>query len=144
MCSSNWETHIPSDRCSSSWETHIPSDMCSLTSETHIPSDMCSPTWETHIPSDMFSPTWETHIPSDPTCIPKGLTHGVCPKMAIFFLGNINQENVFYNTQKLKTSFYAIKTTSSNSRKIHIFPKGLTHGLGPKMAIFPTFFFYTI
>ena len=24
--------------------------------------------------------------------------------------------------------------------KIDIFPKGLTHGFGPKMAIFPTFF----
>ena len=26
--------------------------------------------------------------------------------------------------------------------KIDIFPKGLTHGFGPKMAIFPTFFFF--
>ena len=34
----------------------------------------------------------------------------------------------------------AIKTTSPKSRKIDIFPKGLTHGFGPKMAIFPTFF----
>ena len=34
-----------------------------------------------------------------------------------------------------------MKTTSSKSRKIDIFPKGLTHGFGPKMAIFPTFSF---
>ena len=34
----------------------------------------------------------------------------------------------------------AIKTRSSKSRKIDIFPKGLTHGFGPNMAIFPTFF----
>ena len=36
--------------------------------------------------------------------------------------------------------FQAIKTRRSKSRKIDIFLKGLTHGFGPKMAIFPTFF----
>ena len=45
---------------------------------------------------------------------------------------------IFYNE---KTRFYAIKTRSSKSGKIHIFPKGLTHGFGPKMTIIPTFFF---
>ena len=39
-----------------------------------------------------------------------------------------------------KTPFYAIKTRSSKSRKINIFPKGLTHDFGRKKAIFPTFF----
>ena len=39
-----------------------------------------------------------------------------------------------------KNAFWAIKTTSSKSRKIDIFPKWLTHSLGPKKAIFPTFF----
>ena len=34
-----------------------------------------------------------------------------------------------------------MKTKSSISRKIDSFPKGLTHGFGPKMAIFPNFFF---
>ena len=38
-----------------------------------------------------------------------------------------------------KTPFQAINTKGSKSRKIHIFLKGLTHGLGPKMAIFSTF-----
>ena len=130
---------------------------------------------------------------------PKGITHGFGPKMAsfaTFFLGNIGQENVFYNIlvrknaflgyknkkfkksrnshfskgvnpwfwskhghfsyfffqviqdrkmsftifQNGKTPFQAIKTRSSKSRKIDIFPKGITHGFGPKMAIFPTFF----
>ena len=33
-----------------------------------------------------------------------------------------------------------MKTKSSKSRKIDIFPKGLTNGFGPKMAILPTFF----
>ena len=39
-----------------------------------------------------------------------------------------------------KTPFYAIKTESVESRKIDIFPKGLTYGFGLKMAIFRTFF----
>ena len=38
-----------------------------------------------------------------------------------------------------KTPLQPIKTKSSKSRKTHIFPKGLTHSFGPKLAIFPTF-----
>ena len=34
-----------------------------------------------------------------------------------------------------------IKTRSLKSRKSNIFPKGLTHGFGTKIAIFPTFSF---
>ena len=34
-----------------------------------------------------------------------------------------------------------MKTRSSKNRKIDIFPKELTHRFGPKMVIFPTFFF---
>ena len=45
---------------------------------------------------------------------------------------------IFYND---KTPFYAIKTRSAKSRKIAIIPKGLTHGFGPKIAIFLTLFF---
>ena len=71
---------------------------------------------------------------------PKGLSHGFPPKMAIFptFLrgGNIGQENVFYDILDKKTPFQAIKTKSSKSQKIEIFPMGLTYGFGPKMAIF--------
>ena len=59
-----------------------------------------------------------------------------------FFLGNMGEEILFYDTLERKKSFYAIKTKSSKSRKIDIFPKGLTHGFGPKMAIFPTLFFW--
>ena len=60
-----------------------------------------------------------------------------------FFLGNIDQENVFYDIiQQQKTPFQATKTKTSNrQKKIDIFPKGLTHGLNQKMAIFLTFFF---
>ena len=45
---------------------------------------------------------------------------------------------IFYNQ---KTPFEAKKTRSSKSPKIDIFPKGLIHGFGLKMAIFPTFFY---
>ena len=44
--------------------------------------------------------------------------------------------------QNEKMPFQAIKTRSSKIRKIDIFLKGLTHGFGPKMAIFRTFFFF--
>ena len=115
------------------------------------------------------------------------------PFFQLFFLGNIGQENVFYdilerknaflgfknktfkksknltsfssfwskkghfsnfcfyaiNPRKMsftilqteKTPFQAIKTRSSISRIIDIFLNGLTHGFGPKMAIFSCFFF---
>ena len=46
--------------------------------------------------------------------------------------------------QNGKSLFQTIKTRTSKSRKIHIFSKGLTHGFGPKIAIFPTFFFQAI
>ena len=79
---------------------------------------------------------------------PNGLTHGFGPKMAIFpiFFFQVIQVRkmsfmIFYNE---KTPVQAIKTRSSKSRKIDIFPKGLTHGFGPKMAIFPSFFFQAI
>ena len=79
---------------------------------------------------------------------PKGLTHGFGPKMAIFptfFFQAIQARKMsFMIFQNEKTLFQAIKTRSSKSRKIDIFPKGLTHGFGPKMAIFPTFFFQAI
>ena len=63
------------------------------------------------------------------------------PFFQIFFLGNIGQENGFYHILERKNTFLRYKTESPKSRKIDIFPKGLTHGFGPKMAIFPTFFF---
>ena len=76
---------------------------------------------------------------------PKALTHGFGPKMAIFsnFLFQPIQARKmsFMIFQKIKTPFQAIKTVSSNTRKIDIFLKGLTYGFGPKMAIFSTFFF---
>ena len=72
------------------------------------------------------------------------ITHGFGPNMAsfpTFFFKPIQVRKmsftIFLNE---KTPFQAIKTTSSKSRKIDIFSKGLTHGFGPNMAIFPIFF----
>ena len=58
----------------------------------------------------------------------------------LFLLGNTGQENVFYDILERKNAFLGYKTRSSKSGKIDIFAKGLTHGFGPKMAIFSTFF----
>ena len=58
-----------------------------------------------------------------------------------FFYGNIGQENVFHDILKRKNLFLGYKNKKFNCAKIDIFPKGLSHGFGPKMAIFPTFFF---
>ena len=73
------------------------------------------------------------------------LTHGFGRKMSIFstsfFLGKIDQENFFCEFQNEKIPFQTIKTRRSKSQKIDIFLKGLTEGLGPRMAIFPAFFF---
>ena len=67
------------------------------------------------------------------------------PFFQLFFFKAIQARKKSFTTfQNQKTPFQAIKTKSSKGRKIDIFPKGLTHGFGPKMAIFPTFFFQAI
>ena len=74
----------------------------------------------------------------------KGVNPWFCSKMAIFptfFFQAIQPKKMTFMTfQNEKTPFQAIKTRSSKTRKIDIFPKGITHGFGPKMAIFQTFF----
>ena len=57
-----------------------------------------------------------------------------------FFLGNIGQENVFYDILERKNAFLGYKTRSPKGRKSVVFPKWLTLGFGLEMAIFPTFF----
>ena len=77
----------------------------------------------------------------------KGLTHGFGSKMAIsptFFIGNVEQENVFFDILERKSACLGYKNNKFKKSKIHIFPKGLTPGFGPKMAIFSTFFFNAI
>ena len=58
------------------------------------------------------------------------------PFFQVFFLGNNGQENVFYDILEPKNDFLDYKNNKSKSRKIDIFPKGLTHGFGPKVAFF--------
>ena len=54
----------------------------------------------------------------------------------------MGQENVFYYILAQKNAFLEQKKTkNSKSQKIAIFPKGLTHGFGPKMALFQLNFF---
>ena len=59
----------------------------------------------------------------------------------VLFLGNIGQENVVYDILERTKAFLGYKKRSSKIRITGIFPKGVTHAFGPKMAIFPTFFF---
>ena len=59
----------------------------------------------------------------------------------LFFQAIQPRKMSFMMFQNEKTPFQAIKTRSSKSRKIDIFPKQLTHGFGLKMDIVPTFFF---
>ena len=58
----------------------------------------------------------------------------------LFILGNIGQENVFYDILERKNAFLAYKNKKSKKSKIDIFPKRLTHGFGPKWPFFQLFF----
>ena len=59
-----------------------------------------------------------------------------------FFLGNLGQENVVYDILKRKNAFLGYKKHEVRKvEKIDISPKGLAHGFGPKMAVFPTIIF---
>ena len=60
------------------------------------------------------------------------------PFFQLFFLGNIGQEKVFRDSLERKNAFLGYKNKNFKKSKINIFLKGLTHGFGPKMAIFPT------
>ena len=63
------------------------------------------------------------------------------PVFQLFFSAIQAKKMSFTIFQNVNPSFQAIKTRSSESRKIEIFPKGLTHGFDAKMAIFPSFSF---
>ena len=60
-----------------------------------------------------------------------------------FLLGNIVQENVFYDIREGKNAFRAYENKKFKKSKKWDFSKGCpkgTHGLGPKWAILPSFF----
>ena len=58
------------------------------------------------------------------------------PFFHVFILGNIAQENVFYNILERKNAFLGYKNERSKTRKSYIFRKGLVHGFGPKIGSF--------
>ena len=58
-----------------------------------------------------------------------------------FFLANIGQGNVIYDILERKNAFLGYKNKKFKNSKNWDFPKGVTHGFGPKMAIFPSFSF---
>ena len=59
-----------------------------------------------------------------------------------FFFKVIQARKMYFAIlQNEKMPFQAIKMRSSKSRKLKFFSNGITPGFGPKMAIFPTFFF---
>ena len=64
------------------------------------------------------------------------------PFSNFYFLGNISQENVFYDILHRKIALVAYKKNSLKSQKTDIFLNGLTHGFGLKIAAFPTFSFW--
>ena len=76
---------------------------------------------------------------------PKGVNPWFSSKNCHFsnfhFLSNIGQENNFYDILERKNPFLHNKKKFKKSKKLKIYPKRLTNGFGPKMAIFPTFFF---
>ena len=73
----------------------------------------------------------------------KGLTHGLVQNghFSNFFFQKIQARKMCFTIfQSEKTPFQGVKTRRSKDRKFDIFAKGLTHGFGPKMAIFQLFF----
>ena len=62
----------------------------------------------------------------------------------LFFKKYMPGKCLLQNSRTKKRLSRQQKTRSSKSRKIDIFPKGLTHAFIPKMAIFPTFIFQEI
>ena len=75
---------------------------------------------------------------------PKGLTHGFAPKMTIlscFFLGNIGQENVFYDIVDRKNAFLGHKNKKFKKSKYWHFSKGVNPWFWSKNGQFSKFFF---
>ena len=65
-----------------------------------------------------------------------------CPFFQLFFCHSIGQENVFNDILERKNVFFRLqKHEIEKVEEIDIFPRELTHGFGPKMAILQTFFF---
>ena len=55
------------------------------------------------------------------------------------FLGNGGQENVFCDILERKNAFLGYKKKKFKKLENLFFPRGLTHGFGPKVVSFRTF-----
>ena len=62
------------------------------------------------------------------------------PFFHVFFKEDIGQGNVFYDILEGEKAFLGYKNTKLKKPKIEIFPKGLVHSFGQKLAIFFIFF----
>ena len=112
-------THITRDMCFPAGGTHISRDKC-ISCISYISLGICVPCWGTHI-------TWDTCFP----CKKTPVTRLFFP----LFLGNIGQENVFYDILERKNAFLGYKNKKFNSRKIDIF------SFWSKIGHFSTLFF---
>jgi len=61
------------------------------------------------------------------------------PVFYLFLLGNIGQENVFYDLLEQKNAFLGCKIKKSKKSKNEDFSKGLDNGFGRKLTIFSIF-----
>ena len=74
----------------------------------------------------------------------KGLTYGICPRnshFSNFFLGNIGQENVFYDIVERKNAFLGYKNKKFKQSKNWHFTKGVNLWYWSKKLAFFQFFF---
>ena len=121
MCSQGSGTNIYSDMCFLGRGTHITRDMCSLGRRTHITSDMCFKGRGTYITKDMCSPGRGTDITRD-TCF-QGREH----MSLVIWVSRVGE--------RISLAIW-VKTRSSKSRKIGIFPKSLVHGFDKNWQFF--------
>ena len=63
-----------------------------------------------------------------------------CQLFQLFFKRNIGQENVFHYILERRNAFLRYKNKKFKQSKIHLIPRGLTHGFGPLIAFFKLFF----
>ena len=60
----------------------------------------------------------------------------------LLILGNIGQENEFYDILEERNTFLGYKNNEDEKlEKLRFFQRGLVHGFGQKWAIFSSFYF---
>ena len=64
------------------------------------------------------------------------------PFFQLFFLGNIGQENVFYDILEQKNAFLSYKNKNFQQSKNWHFSKGVNAYFGSKNSHFSNFFFF--